>query len=219
MQEAERVKIPINNIDPTRYQREVSKVQSREWDSGKGSGKRGGHRPAQKTDKSASNESASGQSDSAEPASGKSASSKSTSNDPSANEPTLDELPSKKSIPDSGPPEISEIPVSGNVFYPDQENDSQGDTTIPKEPAQEKLDYSGWFIGNTPKTSQDYSDWSTPDHSASKTETQTGSHQSSNYRGGDGSDERGRSRGRGRGRSRGEGSRLSGTEKEALKPS
>lgn len=236
MQEAERAKQQVENriqteINRARDQnakRKMDKVQSREWDSGKGSGEREARRPPQRgTDnyrrQSASNQPASKHS--TKPGSGKSASCKSTPNDPFANEPTLDELSSKKSIPDSGPPEIPEIPVSGNVFSPDQENDcnvwlTQGDTTIPKDafsPAQEKLDYSEWFVGNTSKTTQDYSNWSTPDHSASQTETQTGSHQFLNYRGGDRSDERGR--GRGRGGSGGEGGRLSGTEKEALKPS
>jgi hypothetical protein len=256
MQEAERIKQVENRkvqaeIDRARDQnakRKMDKVQSREWDSGKGSGERERRRPPQKKPdnynrpQSTSNQPAFKQSNSTKPTSSKSASTKPTSNEPSVNEPsvdqpTLDEPSSNEVIPDTGPPEIlemSEMPASENVFSPDQENDyhaSPGDTTVPKEafvdafsPAvQEKSDYSEWFTGDTSNATQTYS---TPNQSASQTGTQTGSHQSSNYRSREGGRGGERGRGRGRGRGKGEGGRGSsntgprrGTEKEAPKPS
>jgi hypothetical protein len=251
MQEAERVKQVENRkiqaeIDRARDQnakRKMDKVQSREWDSGKGSGERERRGPSQKkTDnynrpQSTSNQPASKQFNSTKLTSSKSASSKPTSNEASANEPTLDVPSSNELISDPGPPEIPEIPISENAFSPNQENDysawfTPGDKTAPKEAvvdafspaAQEKPDYSEWFTGDTSNATQNYSDWSAPDQS----DWQSGqiSHQSSNHRGGDRGGERGRSRGRGRGRGRGEGGRGSSntgprhvSEKEVPKPS
>lgn len=217
----------------------MDKVQNREWDSGKGSEARERRGPPPKKSdnynrpQSTSNQPTSKQSSSTKPTPTKPASS--TNNEPSIKEsldaPTVipDEPSSNEPIP---APEIPELPVPATVFSPDQETDhsawfTPSDTTVPKEAfvdpfssaAQEKSDYSEWFTGETSNTTQNYSDWSIPDQSASQ--TQTGSHQSPNSRG-----EKGKGRGRGRGRGRGEGGRGSsntaprrGNEKEAPKPS
>lgn len=251
--ENRKIQAEIDRARDQNAKRKMAKVQNREWDSGKESGERRGP-PPKRTDsynraQHVSNQPTSKQSNfkttPSKPASSKSASNEppvsetpvneSSVNEPpvhesSVHEPISDEPSSNEPIPDPGPPEIPEIPVSVDAFsIADQENNdysawfTPGDTLVPKE-AQEKPDYSEWFTGDTSSATQNYnSDWSTPDQSASPTGTRTESYPSSNNRG---NSRGGRGRGRGRGRGDIPGGRGAsntgprrGTGKEAHKPS